>query len=207
MKKLQILIFEDEPSMASLLKQIVLMSGHDVQVYSDPTICPIYHDHGFECPRETPCADVIISDQKMPNISGFDFFKLQRNRGCKALDKNKALITAGEISHDLRSEMDEIGFHYIKKPFRVTEITHWIDECSKRVQSVSSQNGDRGLILVEMADGTMCRIAKTALSIFLDRGEVKRFKRSVGWFIFGRDPLRCSQNNKTYTGIERREVI
>lgn len=135
MKKLQILIFEDNPAMAELMKLVMEKSGHAVQVFSEPTICPVYHDHDADCTRETPCADIIFADQKMPNMLGLDFLKLQRSRGCKALDKNKALVTASEISSDLRREVDNFGFHYIKKPFRINEITKWVDECSERIQS------------------------------------------------------------------------
>ena len=121
--------------MANLIKRILLTSGHAVQVFPDPTGCPVYRDHGTECTRKTPCADVIISDQKMPNISGLDFFKLQRTRGCKAQDKNKALITAAEIPARLKKDMDAFGFHYIKKPFRIHDILRWIDECAERSQA------------------------------------------------------------------------
>ena len=193
--------------MAHLLEQIVQISGHTVQVYSDPTTCPIYKDHGFECTRKTPCADVIISDQKMPNISGLDFFKLQKKRGCKALSQNKALISASDIPNDLKNEMDALGVHYIRKPFRIDTLLEWINECLVRVQSAPGQSEERGLILVEMQNGTRCRITKTALKIFLARGEIKRFKRSDGWFTFGADQLRDPKNDKKYTGIERREAV
>ena len=134
MKKLRIIIFEDDQSLANLIKQVLLQKGHDVRVFSDPTSCPVYRDHDTECPKSTPCADVIISDHMMPNMTGLDFLKFQRMRGCKALDENKALITGSAMHADLKHAIDELGCHYIKKPFRIAEILKWVDECAERLQ-------------------------------------------------------------------------
>lgn len=130
---MKILVFEDDQSLANLLKVTLVKKGHDVSVFSDPTACPVYLNHEAICPRETPCADVVISDYKMPNMTGLDFYKLQRCRGCKALDKNKALITGSKITDALKKEIEDLGCHYIKKPFRITEVTEWVDSCEERL--------------------------------------------------------------------------
>ena len=65
----------------------------------------------------------------------------------------------------------------------------------------------RELVLVELKEGTSCRMAKTALEIFLAHGGVTRFKRSDGWVVVGKDQLRDSRNDSAYDGIERREII
>ena len=65
----------------------------------------------------------------------------------------------------------------------------------------------RELVLVELKEGTSCRMAKTALKIFLAHGGVTRFKRSDGWVVVGKDQLRDPKNDSPYNGIERREVI
>jgi CheY-like chemotaxis protein len=134
-KKLRIFIFEDDPALGTLLKQVLVHKGHDVHVFTDPTTCPVYHNHETECPKNSPCADVIISDHMMPNMTGIDFLKLQRMRGCKALDKNKALITGSAIHADLKISIAELECHYIQKPFRVADILMWVDECAERVKS------------------------------------------------------------------------
>ena len=64
----------------------------------------------------------------------------------------------------------------------------------------------RELILVELKDGTSCRMAKTALKIFLSRGEVARFMRSDGWFVVGENQPR-EKKDSSYDGSERREVV
>jgi len=130
---LQIIIFEDDESLAKLLEQILVLKGHSVQCFPDPTVCPIYKDHEKKCPKNTPCADIVISDYMMPKMNGIAFFELQRKRGCKALDANKAIITGSVIDSDMKEAIDELGCHYFKKPFRVAEVLVWVEECEKRL--------------------------------------------------------------------------
>ena len=133
-ERLRIIVIEDDPAVATLLERVLRSAGHDVRTFSDPTICPVYRDHGAQCPRDKPCADVIFSDQMMPNITGLDFFLLQRERGCKALDENKAIVTAAEITPEFKTTAEGLGCQIFKKPFRVAEILQWVDECAERVR-------------------------------------------------------------------------
>lgn len=130
---MKIIIFEDDESLANLLEQMLTLKGHTVHCFPDPTVCPIFKDHEKKCPKDKPCADVVISDYMMPNMTGISFFKLQRERGCKALDSNKAIVTGSVIDADMKEEIKELGCHYFKKPFRVAEILDWVDECEKRL--------------------------------------------------------------------------
>lgn len=133
-KKLRVIILDDDPGISLLLEVALTKLGHHVLTFPDPTACPVYTAHETVCQRKTPCADVIISDHMMPNMSGIDFFKLQRKRGCKALDANKALITGAAINDYMKHAVDELGCHLIKKPFKVAKIVEWVEECTERVR-------------------------------------------------------------------------
>lgn len=61
------------------------------------------------------------------------------------------------------------------------------------------------LVLTELTDGTVCRMAKRALNVFLANDRVVKFKRSDGWARVGVDPLRKMNNETFYTGVERRK--
>jgi hypothetical protein len=65
----------------------------------------------------------------------------------------------------------------------------------------------RELVFVELKDGTVCWMAKTALQVFLSSEEVSKFQRSGGWFVVGKDKLRNMKNDISYDGVERREDI
>ena len=134
---LKVLVFDTENSLRELLRIFLSHQGHEVQVFRDPSVCPVYRNLLSEhccCPRETPCADVVMMDIDMPNISAIDFLKLQRKRGCKALDANKAVMS-GSQSSVVHRAMTEFGCHHITKPFRLGEIKRWVEECAERLAS------------------------------------------------------------------------
>ena len=60
-------------------------------------------------------------------------------------------------------------------------------------------------IRVELVDGTFCRVVPKGLNLLLNRELVKRFKRSSGWAVVGKDPIRYTGSKDDYTGMERRK--
>ncbi len=133
-KKLRIIIIEDDPTISQFLKTALSKLGHHVLVFPDPKACPcpVLKKTICFCPQEFPCADVVISDIVMPNMTGIDFFKLQRERGCKAPDANKALMS-GTIKSEYIEAAKELGCKFFKKPFKLIEIFDWIEECAERI--------------------------------------------------------------------------
>ncbi len=121
--------------MSDLFKKILQGCGCEVQTFPDPTACPVFRTPECDCPMDSPCADVLISDIMMPNMSGIELFKLQRKRGCKALDANKALISASKSPETL-DEVNKLGCHFFRKPFKISELKAWIQECSERVSTI-----------------------------------------------------------------------
>ena len=61
-------------------------------------------------------------------------------------------------------------------------------------------------IQVELIDGTYCRVVPKGLDLLLNRELVKRFRRSSGWAVVGRDPVRFGKAKEVYGGPERRRV-
>ncbi len=61
-------------------------------------------------------------------------------------------------------------------------------------------------IRVEMIDGTFCRVVPKGLDLLLSRELVKRFRRSSGWAIVGKDPIRYPEHKDAYSGPERRST-
>ena len=59
------------------------------------------------------------------------------------------------------------------------------------------------LIRVFYTDGTFDMVKPEMLDYLLDKNKVKRFKRSTGWAVVGRDPIRTKSPN-SYWGEERR---
>lgn len=65
---------------------------------------------------------------------------------------------------------------------------------------------EKDLVLVELKDGTVCRMAKKALNIFLNLGRVAKIKRADGWAVVGLDPMRDASRECINIEKERRAV-
>lgn len=59
-------------------------------------------------------------------------------------------------------------------------------------------------IQVELVDGTLCRVVPKGLNLLLNHELVKRFRRSSGWAVIGKDQIRYPNNKVGYNGLERR---
>jgi len=70
---------------------------------------------------------------EMPKVCAFDFLQLQKRRGCKVLVKNKAVMSTG-VAKEVKDAMMIFGCHHIVKPFRLSEIGKWVEECSERIK-------------------------------------------------------------------------
>lgn len=132
--KLKILVFAGEVGLRELLCDFLKQQGHEVQLFWGPSVCPLYqslYDEQCLCPKETPCADVMVIDDDMPD-SAVDFLRFLRRRGCRMIDANRALMSA-ENSAAVAAAVAEFGCYRISKPFRLGEIKVWIDACIERL--------------------------------------------------------------------------
>jgi CheY-like chemotaxis protein len=113
-KKLRVIVFEDNQALSDLFKKILQGFGHHVHTFSDPTVFHVCRDPECEHHEDFPCADALIVDIMMPNMTGIEFLKLQRERGCKILPENKALMSAVTSSQQ-QAAVEEFGCHFFKK--------------------------------------------------------------------------------------------
>ena len=133
--KLRILVIDQEQSLRQLLKTFLVQQGHEVEVYNDPSVCPLYPAPATEgccCTKERACADVIFAGVDTPKVNAIEFFKLQRLRGCKLPAANKAVMS-NYLTSSLDNAISALGCHHIGKPFRLTEIREWVDGCRQRL--------------------------------------------------------------------------
>lgn len=130
--KLRAIVLDDEYSIRALFCEILEERGYEVYVASEPFSSPIFLESKCDCPVDTPCANILITDINMPNMTGLEFIKHQKDKSCKI--QNMAVMsgrwTAEGIEHAKR-----FGCDIFKKPFKLDEIAKWLDSCEKKSES------------------------------------------------------------------------
>lgn len=133
--KLKIQVYVPDLGLRELLKVYLAGQGHEVLLFRDVAVCPRYrnlNDENCQCAQEQPCADALIVDTQLSHLNVVEFLKLQQQRGCKTINANKAILSAG-MSKPLEKAIREFGCHPIRKPFHLEDISRWLDGCKKRL--------------------------------------------------------------------------
>lgn len=131
MRKRRAIIFDDEPVVLDVFKLFFELRGYEVLTFREPVTCVVYGDEA-DCPRPSPCADIIITDFRMPKMNGLDMLRAQAAHGCKLTNKNKALIS-GYIGDDQRGMVEELGAAFFSKPVDFDELIAWVESCEPRM--------------------------------------------------------------------------
>jgi len=132
--KLRILVIDDDAETRDLLKIALGKKGHDVTVLADPTEFPHLNKDTCPCAPESPCADILICDNIMPNVEGIDLFKKLKSCGCQPLLKGNVAIMSGYLTIHYMNELNNLGIHYFRKPFKMSDIYDWVDLCEARIE-------------------------------------------------------------------------
>lgn len=128
--KIRVLLFEDHDLFRSLISSFLRDRGYEVFEFSEAGSCPLYLKGDCPCPLNHSCADIIISDIKMPGITGLDFIENQITQGCKV--KHFAVMSFSWTSAQ-REQARKLGCHILEKPFEREDFDIWLNECEKTI--------------------------------------------------------------------------
>jgi CheY-like chemotaxis protein len=128
--KYRALVLDDDDVIRSLLSTILVKRGYDVRSFSFPGSCPLFNNHECICTAEEACADIILSDVRMPQVSGMEFIERLFENGCKV--KHMAFIS-GSWSDREYAQAEIMGCKTFNKPFSVSELEKWLDACEKDI--------------------------------------------------------------------------
>lgn len=127
-RKLKVIVFDDDPFNLESISLLVKRLGHEVLSFTTPVMCPFYSDDFPECTCDSPCADILITDNDMPKMTGLEFIRRQTVMGCKGVAKNKAILSGAWSEEDLRLA-DSLGCKILYKPIDPRELVEWIEGC------------------------------------------------------------------------------
>ena len=133
---LHVLIIDDEESIRSSLSIHLGQLGYTVETAEHPLDCICVLTG--TCQDDAPYADVIISDQYMPHMTGLEFMANRSERGCKGAKQHLAIMSAN-ISDDERQRAVELGCRIFIKPFKLEEIEQWLDEIQQERLGTSDE--------------------------------------------------------------------
>ncbi len=118
----RILVVEDEDSLRALLVESFSYNGHQVDAAGN----------GVEAMKLMISADYdyIISDIKMPGMSGADLFRWAKNDRPKMANR-MIFITGDLVNQQTKEFLDHAGRPYLPKPFSVEDLYRVMEEISK----------------------------------------------------------------------------
>jgi DNA-binding NtrC family response regulator len=120
LKKVKILIVDDDPDVCEYLESFLKRDGYDVRTINDPTkVLEEIKNNRYQ---------IVILDLKMPRLSGVDLLK-----SIRSVDNDICIIIyTGYPSVDTAVEtMKQQVFDYIKKPFDIEDFRAVIDRAIK----------------------------------------------------------------------------
>jgi DNA-binding NtrC family response regulator len=125
------IVIDDDKSLRAAISSILKKQGYEVHASREPFSCPIYLDCACQCPTEHACTNIIITDVNLPNMTGLEFVKSQKQHGCKV--QNICVISAVWNETALKS-FEDLGCKIFTKPFKMDELTKWLDECETNTE-------------------------------------------------------------------------
>ena len=121
MAAMHLLLVEDEPRMADLVRRVLVAEHHTVDVAPDAVTAL-----GFAGTAEY---DVLILDRGLPDLDGLELLRLLRDRGVTA---PALMLTAlGSVEHRVQG-LDAGADDYLAKPFAFSELLARIRALARR---------------------------------------------------------------------------
>ena len=107
--KQQILVIEDDPTIALGLENVLTISGYVVH----------YYQKAEDAMQANPAWDLALLDVMLPGMSGFDFLQiLKRQHPSKPV----IMLTAKNTTRDVVMGLDYGADDYVTKPFQLSEL-------------------------------------------------------------------------------------
>ena len=130
--RIRILLFEDEHAVRRPLSNFLRSKGHEVLEFPSPLSCTLMADKQCDCTRDHACADMMITDMKMPEMTGLELIRMMKERSCHTPPKNKVVITSS-LTPEQSMEIQNLGCHFLPKPFHFEDIFSLVEDCEKNV--------------------------------------------------------------------------
>ncbi len=123
-------VIDDQPLCREFLKDYLTERGYQVDCYSGQQFQSFCSQSGACCQAERPCADLLLTDNRMPHRSGLELLEEQIARGCKLVKQKRAVLSGG-WSREERQRAIELGCQVFDKPFDLSGMDAWLEQDKK----------------------------------------------------------------------------
>jgi len=100
MRKKRVILFDDDPLLLNMLKTFFELKNYEVLTFNGPVRFPVYHNDKC-CDDRHLCGDVLITDYKMPGMTGIELLRAQTRLECRLTVRNKAIMS-GSVAPAVR---------------------------------------------------------------------------------------------------------
>jgi len=143
MKKLKIIVIDDEECIRDPLKWHLEGLGHECLSASEPALCDVYHGHA--CSQISACADALLIDYNLPGMNGLEFIERLKSRGCKGVISSMLIMSGNTTEIDM-AKAAEFGSQIFQKPFRFEELERWLEDVEKRIAQQTSGSMNKHIV-------------------------------------------------------------
>lgn len=159
---MKVLLIEDEPSVAGLIKRGLTENGYSVTVAPDGTM-------GHQMARQYEF-DIIILDIMLPGMNGMEV--CQQLRGAK-LHTPILFLTALGTTENIVAGLDAGGDDYLVKPFKFAELEARLKSLNRRKNLAGSDNDEMHLLDSLMVDFKAKQVTRDGKPIALTSTEFR----------------------------------
>jgi PAS domain S-box-containing protein len=125
----RILVVDDEAPLAEMIAEFLKLHGHDV------TVC--FHPTGALENIAAGNFDLILSDFRMPGMSGADFFHEIERRWPK-LASRVIFLTGDLVNDDTHHFLGTVGNPHLTKPFNLSSVEQVVNNVLKRGETAAA---------------------------------------------------------------------
>jgi two-component system NtrC family sensor kinase len=115
----RILVVDDEASIVDILYDVLRLDGHQIETALNGRLA-------LRKLQQQPF-DVVISDLRMPGMSGQELFEQMKEMNSALL--SRIIFTTGDVaSQDTQGFLEKSGSPYLQKPFDLNEVRRLVQE-------------------------------------------------------------------------------
>ena len=128
--KIRAIVLEDNDAVRETLSIILKLRGYEVLAFPDPGVCIAQLTHESDSLKEHSCCDILITDVRMPGMTGLEYLEGQKQQGCKI--PNVAVMSGSWTEAELE-QAQRLNCRVFEKPFVLEELNHWLSQSEKRI--------------------------------------------------------------------------